>query len=201
MERRDEGTARLRPDGAAPAGPSGPARWVARVAVGFGALVVAALVVAGVGYVVLMDRWADAYDSSSATAPSPVGTTSSSATASELDGEGLDPSNEAYRERRGTPAGDAEAALWIPAVEAALTPLVTGEPLRRDAVVSALTGAGFETFGVTPETTASGDPATTFGVGVGVPGGCVYGGVAPEGVSLEAGGPIADGGCLEMPSH
>ncbi len=186
------------PDGVTPAGRSRAATWVVRVLVGLAALVTVALVVAVVGYVVLVNRWADAYDVSPEAPPAVTGSTDPTP---EPENQGLDSSNEAYRERRGTPASDAEAALSVPAVEAALTPLVTGETLRRDEVVAALTGAGFETFGVTPETTVSGDPATSFGVGVSVPGGCVYGGIAPEGVTLEAGGPIADGGCLEMPTH
>ena len=65
---------------------------------------------------------------------------------------------------------------------------------------TALAAAGFETVQVVG-TTASGEVATTVGVGVAVPGGCVFGGVAPDAVTLEAGGPIADGGCLEMPAH
>ncbi|MFF2623574.1 DUF6993 domain-containing protein [Oerskovia jenensis] len=192
------------PDGVTPAGRSRAATWVVRVVVGLVALVTVALVVALVGYVVLVDRWADAYDTSAGPdAPQDVSSslTGSTGPTPEPENQGLDSSNEAYRERRGTPESDAQAALSVPAVEAALTPLVTGETLRRDEVVAALTGAGFETFGVTPETTVSGDPATSFGVGVSVPGGCVYGGIAPEGVALEAGGPIADGGCLEMPTH
>ncbi|MFE4464489.1 DUF6993 domain-containing protein [Oerskovia sp. NPDC056781] len=186
------------PDDVTPAGRSRAATWVVRVVVGLAALVTVALVVAVVGYVVLVNRWADAYDVSPEVPPAVTGPTDPTP---EPENQGLDSSNEAYRERRGTPASDAEAALSVPAVEAALTPLVTGDPLRHDDVVAALTGAGFETFGVTPGTTPSGDPATSFGVGVSVPGGCVYGGVTPEGVILEAGGPIADGGCLEMPTH
>ncbi|MFJ2299403.1 DUF6993 domain-containing protein [Oerskovia paurometabola] len=192
------------PDGVTPAGRSRAATWVVRVVVGLVALVTVALVSAFVGFVVLIGRWPDAFDTSGGPdAPQDVSSsvTGSTGQTPEPENQGLDSSNEAYRERRGTPASDAEAALSVPAVEAALTPLVTGETLRRDEVVAALTGAGFETFGVTPETTVSGDPATTFGVGVSVPGGCVYGGIAPEGVTLEAGGPIADGGCLEMPTH
>src|SRR5690606_41549757 len=69
------------------------------------------------------------------------------------------------------------------------------------AVVAALADAGFEDVQVTGPTTPLGDPATTVGVGVAVPGGCVYGAVTPDAVTLDAGGPIADGGCLEMPTH
>ncbi|MFF3064248.1 DUF6993 domain-containing protein [Oerskovia sp. NPDC057915] len=191
------------PDDVTPVGRSRAATWVGRVVVGLAALVTVTLVVAVVGYVVLVDRWADAYDTSGGpdARPTSSSVTGSTGTSAEQENQGLDSSNEAYRERRGTPESDAEAALSVPVVEAALTPLLTGEALQRDEVVAALTGAGFETFGVTPETTVHGDPATSFGVGVSVPGGCVYGGVTPQGVTLDAGGPIADGGCLEMPTH
>lgn len=88
----------------------------------------------------------------------------------------------------------------MPAVRAALDPVADGSAVDADEVATALAAAGFETVQVVG-TTASGEVATTVGVGVAVPGGCVFGGVAPDAVTLEAGGPIADGGCLEMPAH
>jgi hypothetical protein len=186
------------PDDAAPVRPSRAATWVVRVVVGIAVLVTVGLVVALAGYAVVVSRMGDAGSSSE---PPPTTEQDVATEGDGLGGDGLDRSNDAYRERLGSPEGDAQAALSIPAVEAALSPLATGGPLQREAVVAALTGAGFDSFGVTPETTPSGDVATTFGVGVSVPGGCVYGGVTPGAVTLDAGGPIADGGCLEMPAH
>jgi len=116
-------------------------------------------------------------------------------------GSGLDGSNEAYRRRTGSPERDAQAALSLPDVQAALDPLADGTPVAADEVVVALGAAGFEHVQVTPPPAPGEEPATTVGVGVAVPGGCVFGRVAPDAVTLEAGGPIADGGCLEMPAH
>lgn len=186
-------------DDAAPVGRSRAATWAVRAVVGLVTLVSITLVLAVVGFFVMLNSWPDAFNVSPDERRAQA--TASAAVSVAPKTDGLDGSNEAYRERRGSPEGDAQAALSIPAVEAALSPLATGEPLRRDAVVAALSAAGFDSFDVTPETTTWGDPATTFGVGVSVPGGCVVGGVAPDGVRLGAGGPIADGGCLEMPTH
>ncbi|MGO1287296.1 MAG: DUF6993 domain-containing protein [Cellulosimicrobium funkei] len=146
-----------------------------------------------------MRSWADQRDASaersvaSAPASAPAGTGTGRETT-------LDASNEAYRQRQGTPERDAEAARSVPAVRAALDPVADGSAVDADEVATALAAAGFETVQVVG-TTASGEVATTVGVGVAVPGGCVFGGVAPDAVTLEAGGPIADGGCLEMPAH
>src|SRR5690606_11883553 len=100
-----------------------------------------------------------------------------------------------------SPESDAEAARSVPAVQAALDPVADGSAVDGAEVVAALADAGFEDVQVTGPTTPLGDPATTVGVGVAVPGGCVYGAVTPDAVTLDAGGPIADGGCLEMPTH
>lgn len=189
-------------DDATPVGRSRAATWAVRAVVGLVTLVSITLVLAVVGFFVMLNSWPDAFDVSPDERRAQATASAAESVAPKTDGlDGLDGSNEAYRERHGSPEGDAQAALSIPAVEAALSPLATGEPLRRDAVVAALSAAGFDSFDVTPETTTWGDPATTFGVGVSVPGGCVVGGVAPDGVRLGAGGPIADGGCLEMPTH
>ncbi|MFC8923006.1 DUF6993 domain-containing protein [Cellulosimicrobium sp. NPDC057127] len=190
-------------------------RWLVRVVVTLVCLAVAALL----GYLVLVlvaiGSWAEDDDAAAPAAtasPSAVATgacpatvdapdASSGATCAPYDGEAAMRANEAYRQRSGTPEGDALAARSVPAVEAALAPLVTGEPLVRDDVVAALREAGFGDAAVTPTTSPLGLVATSFGVGVSVPGGCVFGGVAPDGVTLDAGGPIADGGCLAMPAH
>ena len=145
-----------------------------------------------------MRSWADQRDASaersvaSAPASAPAGTGTGRETT-------LDASNEAYRQRQGTPERDAEAARSVPAVRAALDPVADGSAVDADEVATALAAAGFETVQVVG-TTASGEVATTVGVGVAVPGGCVFGGVAPAAVALEAGGPIGDGGCLELPA-
>jgi uncharacterized protein DUF6993 len=142
-----------------------------------------------------MQQWADSYDSSQPQ----VTVTAEDTTAVEHE-TGLDASNEAYRQRAGTPASDAEAALSVPAVQAALDPVADGTAVDGDEVWDALVAAGFEHV-QTSDRTASGEISPVVGVGVSVPGGCVYGAVTPGAVTLDAGGPIADGGCLEMPSH
>lgn len=118
------------------------------------------------------------------------------------DPEALMRSNDAYRQRSSSPQDAALAARSVPAVEAALTALTgSGATFRSQDVVDALTAAGFTTVQTTGDTDVWGDGATAFGIGVSVPGGCVFGDVRPGALSLESGGPIADGGCLEMPSH
>lgn len=154
-----------------------------------------------VGYFVVvavgMQGWADAYGSAD---PGATVTAQTEETGAAGSGDGLDASNEAYRQRTGTPESDAEAARSVPAVEAALDPVADGSAVEGDEVVAALEAAGFETVQVS-DRTAGGDVAAVVGVGVAVPGGCVYGTIAPDAVTLDAGGPIADGGCLEMPAH
>ncbi|MBD8079635.1 DUF6993 domain-containing protein [Cellulosimicrobium arenosum] len=189
-------------------------RALAGVVIGFVGLALVGLIVVVIGYNVLVSGWADQYDSDGQVVvdggsgdPAALGTDAGEATdvvgqgSGPDEGSGLDASNEAYRQRVGTPEGDAEAALALPEVQTALDPLAAGGPVDRDAVVAALVGAGFDGVQVTPEESPLGTRATSFGVGVAVPGGCVFGEVAPAGVTLEAGGPIADGGCLEMPTH
>ncbi|WP_353706881.1 hypothetical protein ABRQ22_11900 [Cellulosimicrobium sp. ES-005] len=144
---------------------------------------------------VTMKQWAGSYDSSQPEAT----VTADDATAVGQEA-GLDASNEAYRQRTGTPEGDAEAALAMPAVQAALDPVADGSAVDGDEVSAALVAAGFENVQVV-DRNAFGDVVPVVGVGVAVPGGCVYGAVAPDAVTLDSGGPIADGGCLEMPSH
>lgn len=187
-------------------------RAVTGVVVGVVGLGLVVLVVAVVGYQMLVNGWAEQYDTSApagtsapasgpASTPSSTSNPGSSADPTGFSGEGLDLSNEAYRERVGSPEGRAEAALSLPEVEAALEPLVSGEAVDQDAVRSALVAAGFENVQVHGGSTLSSETSTHVAVGVGVPGGCVYGAVGPDGVTLEAGGPIMDGGCLEMPAH
>jgi hypothetical protein len=144
---------------------------------------------------VAMERWAQSYDSSE-----PEATATAEDTTAVGQETGLDASNEAYRQRTGTPESDAEAALAVPAVQAALDPVADGSAVDGDEVSAALVAAGFENVQVV-DRNAFGDVVPVVGVGVAVPGGCVYGAVAPDAVTLDAGGPIADGGCLEMPSH
>ncbi|UKJ62945.1 hypothetical protein H1Q78_14630 [Cellulosimicrobium cellulans] len=144
---------------------------------------------------VVMERWAESYDE-----PEPEVTVTAEDTTAVEQETGLDASNEAYRQRMGAPEDHAEAALSVPAVEAALEPLADGSAVTGDEVWDTLVAAGFENVQVV-DRNASGDVVPAVGVGVAVPGGCVYGAVAPHAVTLDAGGPIADGGCLEMPSH
>lgn len=147
-----------------------------------------------------IQSWADSRDA----AASPVPEVSASGTTEAADGvgqDGLDASNEAYRQRLGSPERDAEAALSLPGVQAALDPLADGTPVGWAEVVAALDAAGFADVQVTPPAPPGTEPAATVGVGVPVPGGCVFGSVAPDAVTLEAGGPIADGGCLEATAH
>lgn len=144
---------------------------------------------------VAMERWAESYDASE-----PEVTATAEDTTAVGQESGLDASNEAYRQRTGTPETDAEAALAVPAVQAALDPVADGSAVDGDEVSAALVAAGFENVQVV-DRNAFGDVVPVVGVGVAVPGGCVYGAVAPDAVTLDAGGPIADGGCLEMPSH
>ncbi len=66
----------------------------------------------------------------------------------------------------------------MPAVRAALDPVADGSAVDADEVATALAAAGFETVQVVG-TTASGEVATTVGVGVAVPGGCVFGASRP----------------------
>ncbi len=118
------------------------------------------------------------------------------------DPEALMRSNDAYRQRSSTPEDAALAARSLPTVEAALAPLAgSGRSFSSQDVVDAVAAAGFSTVQTTGDTDVWGEDATAFGVGVSVPGGCVFGDVRPGRLELESGGPIADGGCLEMPSH
>jgi hypothetical protein len=198
------------PDGAVEAaGSPDDADGTSRLARGVVGVVVGLAIFAFVGvvgfYAVVafgMQQWADSYDSPERGGPTTAQAEDTTAVGQEtgLD-SGLDASNEAYRQRMGTPEHHAEAALSLPAVQAALDPLADGTPVDGDEVWAALAAAGFDESVQVADRTAGGEVATVVGVGVGVPGGCVYGAVAPDAVTLEAGGPIADGGCLEMPSH
>ncbi|NEB06762.1 hypothetical protein, partial [Streptomyces sp. SID13726] len=70
---------------------------------------------------VAMERWADSYNPSD-----PEVTVTAEDTTAVGQETGLDASNEAYRQRAGTPEDDAEAALAVPAVQAALDPVADG---------------------------------------------------------------------------
>lgn len=100
--------------------------------------------------------------------------------------------NDLYRERMEVDA-DTQAAgdELVPPVTAALEDLrASGVPLSDGAVAEALASAGVA---AVPQTrAAAGD--VLFGVAVG--GGCLYGAVTPEAVSVDVGGFIMDGGCL-----
>ncbi|MFE6233997.1 DUF6993 domain-containing protein [Cellulosimicrobium sp. NPDC057862] len=183
------------PDDLGPDGTSRLGRAVVGVVVGIAIFAFVGVV----GYFLFMSyamqQWANSYDSSQ-----PQVTVTAEDTNAVEHGTGLDASNEAYRQRMGTPEDHAEAALSVPAVQAALEPLADGSAVTGDEVWDTLVAAGYEHVQVSDKN-ASGDLVPVVGVGVGVPGGCVYGAVAPDAVTLDAGGPIADGGCLEMPSH
>lgn len=171
------------------------------VVVGVLGLALVGFVVAVIGYHAIIGGWAAQREAAASPA---TATGSSEAAPGAGDGrsvEGVDLSNEAYRQRVGSAEAHAEAARSLPEVRAALDPLATGDPVAHEDVVDALVDAGFESVQVSEGTAATDVGPTTLGVGVGVPGGCVYGAVGPEGVTLEAGGPIADGGCLAMPAH
>ncbi|WP_139107596.1 DUF6993 domain-containing protein [Oerskovia enterophila] len=160
-----------------------------------------------------LDTWADrsanqpAAAASPTVSPSPTGACPATdddtpAGCLPYDPEALMRSNDAYRQRSSTPEDAALAARSVPAVEAALAALTgSGATFRSQDVVDALTAAGFATVQTTGDTDVWGDGTTAFGIGVSVPGGCVFGDVRPGVLALESGGPIADGGCLEMPSH
>lgn len=174
-------------------------RAVAGVVVGVLGLALVGFVVAVIGYHAIIGGWAAQREAAATPAPPASATESSGAGGRSV--EGVDLSNEAYRQRVGSAEAHAEAARSLPEVQAALDPLATGDPVEHEDVVDALVDAGFESVQVSEGTAATDVGPTTLGVGVGVPGGCVYGAVGPEGVTLEAGGPIADGGCLAMPAH
>lgn len=100
--------------------------------------------------------------------------------------------NDVYRQRMDIDAGTQAAgdALIAP-VTAALEELrASGRPLEESDVAAALAEAGVD---ASPQLrSAAGD--VLFGAAVG--GGCVYGAVTPEAVTVQVGGFIMDGGCL-----
>ena len=173
-------------------------RAVTGVVVGVVGLALVGLIVGVVGYHLVVSGWAEPSAASATPSPEPTATR---AARDERPAEGLDSSNEAYRQRTGSAESDAQAALSLPDVQAALDPLATRAAITPDDVVAALAAAGFDTVQVSEGTVLATSEPTTLAVGVGVPGGCVFGAVGPDGVTLEAGGPIADGGCLPMPGH
>ncbi|GII99720.1 hypothetical protein Slu03_20980 [Sediminihabitans luteus] len=118
------------------------------------------------------------------------------------DPDALMGSNEAYRQRAGGPEDHPRALAAVPAVEEALAPLArTSDAVAADDVVAALADLGYADVQVV-DRNASGDLVDTVGFGFVAGDGCVYGGVGPDGrLDVQAGGGIADGGCLEMPSH
>lgn len=100
--------------------------------------------------------------------------------------------NDLYRERMDIDAQTrADGESLVAPVTAALEALrASGGAITERAVAEALSGAGVE--GVPQTRAAAGD--VLFGTAVG--GGCLFGAVTPEAVSVEVGGFILDGGCL-----
>ncbi|WP_456286135.1 hypothetical protein M1D46_16580 [Microbacterium sp. JZ70] len=100
--------------------------------------------------------------------------------------------NDAYRQRGELDPAVEEAARDI--AEAAADDLealrTSGEPVTADAVVDLL-----EAEGLSSVQTREGAGHVLFGA-VAATGGCVFGAVAPEAVTIDVGGGIADGGCL-----
>lgn len=110
---------------------------------------------------------------------------------------GVNPENEAYRERMPVDAADRAAldALVAP-VTAALQPLADGAaPITSAAVIAAIVSAGFEA----AEVQVAEGSGVAFGASTGF--GCVFGGVQPGRLDVAAGGYINDGGCLALSGH
>jgi hypothetical protein len=105
--------------------------------------------------------------------------------------------NHRYAERIDPdPEALATAVALIDPVTAALQPLAGGASgaVPVDAVRAALLGAG-----VPDNIQTDAGSGVAFGADVG--GACLFGGVGPNGVEVEAGGYIRDGGCLVISGH
>jgi len=107
--------------------------------------------------------------------------------------------NEGYRERADQPeAGRAAGEALIGPATASLEALRTsGATITEEAVRSALVEAGVDGDSIQTDGV---EGSFAFGAAV-AGGGCIHGGITPEGVSVEIGGFIADGGCLAMVGH
>ncbi|HEY6738792.1 MAG TPA: hypothetical protein VI076_08060 [Actinopolymorphaceae bacterium] len=114
------------------------------------------------------------------------------------DGEALMRGNNAYRERRELPPETKRAAERH---RAEITKLLASKartgPIGPNDVEALLAPLGY------PSVTAYGRSDTGGGLALGVStgSGCVYGRVKGAEVTLEAGGAIADGGCLPAEGH
>jgi|TARA_B100000678_G_scaffold118757_1_gene99623 hypothetical protein len=108
-------------------------------------------------------------------------------------------SNELYRQRMEQPQDGREAGSHLIApVTAALEAVrVSSAGISETAVRAALVEAGVTEANI-QSYERNGD--VPFGVAV-VGGGCLFGAVTPEGVQVEVGGFIMDGGCLPAPGH
>ena len=71
-----------------------------------------------------------------------------------------------------------------------------GEPFTEDAVREAVGDAGFASDSIQTR-----DDHRDVLFGIGVEGGCVFGAVTTEAVSIDVGGYIMDGGCLASVGH
>ncbi|WP_129668049.1 hypothetical protein [Phytoactinopolyspora endophytica] len=89
-------------------------------------------------------------------------------------------------------AKTAPAKEELPAATAALQPLTEQDDLDPDEVIQALEGAGMGEY----VTTRTANGAVRFGAAV-THGGCIFGLVAPGELDIDAGGVLADGGCLK----
>lgn len=101
--------------------------------------------------------------------------------------------NDAYRERMDiTEEVRVAAEQAIEDVRPALESLRTSGGISPDAVVAVMTDAG-----LTSTQTTGDRRAVAFGVD-GPKGGCIFGEVSVDMLSIDAGGYIMDGGCLPM---
>lgn len=114
------------------------------------------------------------------------------------DGEANMAINELYRERMEmTDAARSAAAEHLGSLTSALNALRdTGAPLTEDAVREV-----FDDAGLVSESVQTRDDHGDILFGVGVDGGCVFGAVDAEAVTVDVGGYIMDGGCLAAVGH
>ena len=108
-------------------------------------------------------------------------------------------SNETYRDRMSQPeAGRIAGEALVEPVTTALTELrATGAALSEDGVRAALVDAGVAAADIQA---LGGFDSVAFGAAVDG-GGCVFGSVSAEVVTVDVGGFIMDGGCLAMVGH
>jgi hypothetical protein len=112
----------------------------------------------------------------------------------------MPPNNEAYKERFTLPKGLQETAeTHRKRVTAALQKAVSEGPLDRTGVARVLEPLGYDNSSVEAYGRSDGPGGLAFGISTGA--GCVYGGIRGRVIRLEAGGIIADGGCLPAQGH